>query len=227
MFLSDFFHLFIPRICPACENPVLKREKILCMSCRYLLPKTNYHLLRDNPVERLFWGRVNISVASCFYFFQKQGKVQQMLHCFKYKGNREIGLELGKTYGKDLLLQDEFKRNQVIIPVPLHHEKRRIRGYNQSEVFAEGLAGSMKLPISADNLKRKNNSASQTRKTRYKRWENVEHVFFLDAPEKVNGLRVLLVDDVVTTGATLEACAIQLFNAGADSVSIACIASAI
>lgn len=223
--LRECIHLFFPRLCPACGRALLRREHVICFICRYRLPRTNYHLLPDNPVARLFWGRVPLAAAAACFFFRKEGKVQQLLHALKYRDGQEVGREIGRIYGCDLVRSSIYRSAELIVPVPLHPEKQRTRGYNQSEVFGEGLSESMQVPQLPVHLVRSLHSETQTRKTRYARWENVESAFVVRRPEAFSGKHVLLIDDVVTTGATLESCAVQLVKAGVSRLSIACIAA--
>jgi len=223
--IRETLHLFFPRLCPACGNALLRKETLICFACHYRMPRTNYHLQEDNPIARIFWGRVPLTGAAAYYFFRKEGRVQRLLHELKYKGKPEIGREIGRLYGKELLNSDTFSSSELIIPVPLHPAKKVIRGYNQSDVFGEGLAEAMPGELITDILVRRYNSETQTRKSRFDRWENVETVFGIASPDAIRGKRILLVDDVVTTGATLESCAQHLLKAGAISLSIACIAA--
>ncbi|MEX1187911.1 MAG: phosphoribosyltransferase family protein [Bacteroidia bacterium] len=224
--LSEFFQLFFPRNCHSCGEPLIKQENLICYSCRYSLPRTGFHLQPGNPVEQLFWGRVPLTAAAACFEFRKSGGVQRLLHLLKYKGNEDIGREIGRIYGKELLQSKTFSESEIILPVPLHISRLKVRGYNQSRVFAEGLAESMPSAKIDDSLKRINKTDTQTQKSRFDRWKNVETVFsFQDDGVSVRGKRVLLVDDVVTTGATLEACATRILRAGADSVRVACIAA--
>ncbi|MCD6113584.1 MAG: ComF family protein, partial [Bacteroidales bacterium] len=212
--------------CMACGKSLYKNENCLCTYCLYHLPKTNFHLEKDNEVERVFWGRVRIESAASFLYFSKGGKVQKIMHKLKYKGRQEIGVFLGEQYGLELLNSDTFKNIDIIIPVPLHKMKLKKRGYNQSEKFAEGLSLSMKKPVSTDNLYRKIFSETQTKKTRYKRWQNVESIFDIKNPELLKSKHILLVDDVITTGATMEACVNVLKKVEDIKISIASIAYA-
>lgn len=221
---TELLHLFFPRLCPSCGNALHRKEKVICFSCRYRLPRTNFHLYSDNPVARLFWGRIQLSGAAAFFYFRKEGRVQRLLHALKYKGEEELGKELGRMYGRDLRKSD-FANTDVIVPVPLHPEKLRLRGYNQSALFGHGLSETMGIPMEETALEKLENTSTQTRKTRYQRWENVEAAYGVLQQDLLGGKRILLVDDVVTTGATLESCAIQLYKKGAASVSIACIAA--
>lgn len=203
---NDFFNLIFPKLCCACNNALLKNEDIICVSCTVNLPKTNFHLDKENPVNKVFWGRVQIEMATSFYLFSKKSKVQKLLHHLKYKGGKEVGSVVGKLFGYDLKESEYFKGIDFIVPVPLHKNKLKKRGYNQSEWIAKGISEAMDIPVNVDTLFRKEDSQTQTKKGRYKRWENVSEIFGILNNELTNK-NVLLVDDVVTTGATIEACA--------------------
>ena len=223
--LSDLFSLVYPDICHACEESLYSGEKTLCTSCLYHLPKTHYHLEYNNPVMRHFFGRADVAAAASLYFFDKGGKVQRLIHQLKYKGEQEVGVFLGKYYGAELCSSASFSPVDIILPVPLHPTKKARRGYNQSELFAEGLALGMQKKLNTDSLKRIRHSSTQTRKARYERWENVWGIFKVVKPENLEGKHILLADDVITTGATLEACAevlLQIPGAKVSVVSIAC-----
>lgn len=204
--INDFFNLIFPKLCCACNNALLKNEQIICVRCTLNLPKTNFHNDKENPVNKVFWGRVVIEMASSFYVFSKKSKVQNLLHNLKYKGVKEVGFVTGEMFGHELKDSKYFQDIDYIIPVPLHKHKLKKRGYNQSEWIANGLSKSMKVPVDINTLYRKKDSQTQTKKSKYKRWENVGEIFGL-ANEGLKGKRILLVDDVVTTGATIEACA--------------------
>jgi ComF family protein len=204
---NDFFNLIFPKLCCGCNNALLKNEKIICTNCVISLPKTGYHLDKDNPINKAFWGRVEIEMAASYYFFSKKSKVQNLLHHLKYRNNKEVGFVIGELYGHELKEAKHFKKIDFIIPVPLHPKKMKKRGYNQSEWIAKGLTSSMDASINLDVLYRKIDSKTQTKKSRYNRWENVGEIFGVKNPETIEGKNILLVDDVVTTGATLEGCA--------------------
>jgi ComF family protein len=206
MWTDDFIGLVFPRICPGCGNSLWKHEKVVCDHCMFHLPRTHYHLDCDNPVNLIFRGRVDILNAASFLFFNKGSKVQHMIHALKYKERKDIGIFLGEEYGRELKRCRIFSDSKVIIPVPLHKKKYLKRGYNQSEQFAIGLSREMGIPYLCNCLVRKNSSETQTRKSRFMRWQNVNEIFELKDPGKISGCQVLIVDDVVTTGATLESC---------------------
>lgn len=226
--LSDFVALIFPRTCLACQQALARGETHLCTACRTQLPYTDYHRLppRDNPLARRFWGRVPMEYVLSYLRFLRRGRVQHLLHQLKYQGQQEVGTALGQMYGLELAQHGLGTDLDLIVPVPLHRRKLAKRGYNQSDTFAEGLARSLAVPWAADALQRTSFTASQTRKSRAERWQNVAEVFAVPRPEAVQGKHVLVVDDVLTTGATLEACAIKLLDAGAGAVSVATIACA-
>ena len=225
-YLNDFIGLLYPNHCEACEQPLGKGEDIICLFCQYELPQTDYHNQRENPIEKLFWGRVEIMRAAGLYFFHGKTKVQHLLHKLKYHDKKEIGHKLGRIYG-ELMKDSEFASDiDLIVPVPLHEKRKRKRGYNQSDYFAMGLSESLRVDWSPEVLRRNIYTQTQTGKTRFERWENVGEVFELVEQKSVAGRHILLVDDVITTGATLEACAHTLEQAEGAKVSIATIAVA-
>jgi len=223
---EDFINLFFPLTCASCGNNLLKNEKAICTHCLYHIPKTNYHFEKDNPISKLFWGRVNIENATAFYFFQKGSKFQKLIHYLKYKGHKEIGYELGKIFGFELVASSLFNMIDLIIPVPLHPRKEKKRGFNQSEVIAKGISESMRKPVMVNLLYRTVEAETQTRKSRFERWKNVEEIFQVGNYGAIKNKHILLVDDVVTTGSTLESCAIELLKAENTKVSVATIAVA-
>lgn len=224
--LNDFISLFFPRVCQACGATLFKSEDVICTFCNYRLPRTNFHLEEDNQISRIFWGRVDIASAAAFYFFRKGSRVQHLIHRLKYKGEKEIGIFIGKQYGFDLKESKLFNTVEVVIPVPLHPKKQKKRGYNQSEQFAIGLAEAMQIEMDEKNLVRSVATETQTRKSRFKRWENVKEIFVVKDAEKLEGKHILLVDDVITTGATIESCANALLKISDIKVSVAAIAVA-
>lgn len=224
--LTDFLSLIFPKVCMSCGKSLFKSEENICTYCLYHLPKTNFHHHPDNPVMKLFWGRATIFSAASLYNFMKGGKVQHLIHQLKYRGKQEIGLSLGKHYGRELKTSPFFSGVNVAIPVPLHPKKLKKRGYNQSETFAQGLSESLEIDYPGNVLVRTAASATQTKKSRFARWKNVEAIFKVNAPEKIEGKHILLVDDVVTTGSTLEACAHKLLEVPGTKVSVATIACA-
>jgi ComF family protein len=224
--IDDFISLIFPRICVSCGKSLYKSENSICTYCAYHLPKTNFHTDNENPVAKIFWGRINIHSASAYYNFGKGGKVQHLIHQLKYRGQKDIGVTLGKLYGYDLRKCSNFRSVETIIPVPLHPRKEKKRGYNQSEYFAKGLSETMNVPTDFGTLYRSYASETQTKKSRFSRWKNVETIFQLKDFASLKGKHILLVDDVITTGATLEACAQTLMNIPEVKISVATIAYA-
>lgn len=219
--LDDFLSLIYPNLCVSCDNPLVKQEQIICSKCLIELPRTHYHLVNDNPVEKIFWGRVPIEKATAYFLYQKGSNYQKILHQLKYKGLRGIGLEMGKHFGAELLQNNYFGEVDCLLPVPLHPRKERKRGYNQSLAIAEGLAQMLGKEIISDVLYRTHYSETQTQKGRFERWQNVSELFSLKNGARIEGKHVLLVDDVVTTGSTLEACAKALLTVPNVKVSVA------
>lgn len=223
--LEDFVGLFFPKVCPACGFNLFRNEKCICTRCLYHLPKTNFEKIKDNPVAMIFWGRVQIELATSFFYFNKGSKFRKLVHKLKYKGATDIGFELGCQFGLRLA-ESDFNTIDVIIPVPLHPEKFKKRGYNQSEYIASGIAHVLKKELNTSALVRTLSSSTQTRKTRFERWQNVENIFEVQKPNELINKHVLIVDDVITTGSTLEACAIAIKKINNTKVSIATLATA-
>lgn len=223
--LSDFISLFYPRICEGCGQPLLKHEDVICSSCELSLPKTEYSKELMNPIMKIFLGRIDLQAATSLYFFHKGNKLQGLMHKLKYNGIKEIGIRFGNHLGKELKEAPLFSDIDVVVPIPLHPKKQKKRGYNQAEMIAQGFAKTSSKEIVTNNLYRNTNTSSQTKKNREERWKNVEKVFNLKNPKQLEGKHILLVDDVVTTGATIESCA-QTLKEVTEKVSVATIAYA-
>lgn len=222
---NDFLSLVFPKVCYACGKSLFKKEDCICTYCHYHLPRTDFHLKADNPVHKLFWGRINIHAAAAMYLFNKGSKVQRLIHQLKYRGKKEIGISLGKYYGRELKRSPLFATADMVIPVPLHLKKLKKRGYNQSALFAQGIAESLQVENDTEVLIRAKASQTQTKRSRFDRWKNVEEIFQVTEPGKIEGKHILLADDVVTTGATLEACAAKLLEVPGTKISVVTIAS--
>lgn len=224
---DDLLSLLFPRLCYACGNQLLRNEKLICTECYVLIPRTNYHLEEDNPVARLFWGRCKIEKAAAFSFYNRDSRIRKLIHNLKYKGIEAVGFELGKIYGESLSKSDFLSDIDIIIPVPLHPSKERIRGFNQSQIISDGISSATGIPVDRVSLNRITVTATQTRRSRIERWVNVEGIFCVKDPVMLEGKHILVVDDVITTGSTLESCANELLKAKGVKVSVAALAVAV
>lgn len=218
--LIDLWELFFPRYCVVCGKRLLLEEKHLCLACYCALPRTRFHTLPGNEIEKCLWGKCPVNRASAFLHYAKGGIVKKLLFELKYYGNPQIGRYLGRCMAEELLPSGFFEGIDCIIPVPLHVQKQRSRGYNQSEVLAEGLSEITHIPICKEALKRVNYTETQTHKNHFERWENVRDVFEYVPVADLTDKHVLLVDDVMTTGATLVACADALGRVSGLQVSV-------
>jgi ComF family protein len=225
-YFSNFVSLLYPNYCEGCGRTLVRGEECLCLYCLGDLPRTDFHTYKDNPVEMVFAGRAPVFRATAFCLFKKGNITQRLIHQLKYKGNQAIGVYLGRQFGLALAKTEVFQSIDLIIPVPLHAQKFRQRGYNQSECIGRGISETLSKPINTSSMIRVTPTSSQTKKTRYERWENVSGIFQLTKPNILTGKHILLVDDVVTTGATIEAAAQVLFTLPAVKISIACLAYA-
>ncbi|MEJ5994803.1 ComF family protein [Pedobacter sp. Du54] len=220
----DVIGLLFPNLCSGCGNSLHTSEKAICTHCLYDLPYTDFHLNKSNRVAKQLWSRLPFEAAMAMLYFKKGTKIQNLIHNLKYNGKTEVGHTLGNLLGQRLLLSEQYKAIDYIVPVPLHPKKERTRGYNQSVCIAEGISEVFGVPIHKTLLIRKKITETQTRKSRFIRYENMLSVFEVLAAEQLQRKHVLLVDDVITTGATLEACGNVLISGGVDKLSIACIA---
>lgn len=224
--LSYLLDLLYPPLCLGCHEKLLHKGRSICLTCERKVKPTNFHLLSENPVKERFWGRVEIERATSAYTFVKGELLQHLIHQLKYDHRPEIGIELGRLYGSMLVEEPFWKTIDYIIPVPLHPKKQHKRGYNQAGKWADGLAQSLDVLSTERYLIRTNFTETQTKKSRMERFANVEHAFAVEHGNEIKGKHLLLVDDVLTTGATLEACALKLLEIENVRVSVACIALA-
>jgi ComF family protein len=224
-YFQGFASLIFPRYCAACGQALYRNENILCMGCYAELPRTCFHHDRENEVAQLFWGRVPAENATAFMYFAKGSRFQQILHELKYNGQKQIGAAMGRMFGSELK-NTAFSTADMIIPVPLHPSKLKSRGYNQSELIAFGISEILHLPLETALISRAVDTRSQTHKSRYERWENVRHIFQCKDPGAIKNKHVMLVDDVITTGATLEACASCLVQIEGIKISLVSLAFA-
>ena len=214
-FVNDIVNLFYPQSCAACNEMLVQGEKTLCMKCRNDLPQTHFHSEKENLLEQRFWGRVKLEIVVARYFFRKGSRVQSLLHNIKYHAHKESAVQIAREYGSELHDAKIFDEIDFLIPIPMHHRKKLMRGFNQSEEIAKGLSETLHVPVEEKMLKKIIQTKTQTRKHRYERWENVNESFIVTDKEKTSGKNILLVDDVITTGATIEAAAEKLIEANA------------
>jgi len=223
--LNDINSILAPRVCFGCNAHLNRGEKLICTTCRNDLPLTDYTFNDENPVDRIFYGRINIKKASSMLYFSENGIVRELIHHLKYKNQEQIGTFLGDWYGQILKDNGELKNAiDVIIPVPLHKKKLRKRGYNQVASFAERLAFHLNAEYVDNILVKTANTKTQTKKGRIGRWQNIKDLYILSDHNALRNKNVLLVDDVITTGATMENCAKVLSQAPNTNVYIASMA---
>jgi len=218
---NALLHLAFPHVCEGCGTDNLQTEHLLCLRCLSSLPSTNFHMHASNPIEKIFWGRIPLTSATAQYYFTKESIMQHLMHQFKYKGNKDVGAYLGRLMGFALAESNRFSFVDGLIPLPLHPSKEHKRGYNQAMLLCEGMASVLGKPVLKDVVIRPEHTETQTKKGRLQRWQNMEGKFELVRPAVVEGRHVLLVDDVVTTGATLESCGREILKAENVQLSIA------
>lgn len=226
LLLNELADMVYPRLCTACAEPLLAHEHIICLRCRIELPRTDHGLYPDNPVAKKFWGKVPIEQAAAMLHFHKGSRVQSLMHALKYSNRTDVGITLGNMLGYYCRQHHLFEHIDAITAVPLHEEKLLLRGYNQSAVIGEGLSEVLHVPFNGGLLQRHTYTDTQTKKSRLARWENVKDVFVVTAPDEIINKHILIIDDVITTGSTLEACALKLIQSIGVKVSIAAVAFA-
>lgn len=220
----DFINLLYPKLCYACDSVLKSNEQILCTACLHALPIADHHLEKDNPVEKIFYGRIPVENATALLLFDKKGMAQKLIHNLKYRGHQEIGPFLGAWLGEELKGLEGWKDVTTVVPVPLHRKKLKIRGFNQVAGFGQEIAKALGVPYREDILLKISATQTQTLKTRFARWGSIDETFFLKEKSSLENAHVLLVDDLVTTGATLEACAQKLLTIPKLKISIATMA---
>jgi len=224
--LNSLIKLFFPEICYACLNPLSDNEKCICVSCRNDLPITDFHFTNDDTIEKVLYGRAKIEQGTALFRFQKKGPVQQLIHGLKYKGYENIGLVLGDWLGNELKTIDAYSSVDLVIPVPLHEKKLKKRGYNQVVKFGKHIANALNCGYFDNVLIKIYNTESQVFKGRFARWNNSEEIFTIQNKHLIKGKHILLVDDIITTGATIESCVNVLNQAHNLKISVASMAIA-
>ena len=218
---NALLHVFFPHICEGCGSDVLNENNILCSRCFSSLDETKFESIPNNPIEKIFIGRLKIEEATSLIYFAKQSVIQRLIHQLKYKHNKEVGLFLGKLLGTRILHSPRFKNIDYLIPIPLHPKKEKLRGYNQSHLICKGMQEGLKIPIDTNVLRRTENTDSQTKKTRIQRWKSMEGKFLLQNYHHLKNKNILLIDDVITTGNTFESCGNALLSIEGLKISIA------
>lgn len=219
-YIEPLTGLFFPPLCPGCSSELIASHQILCLSCHQSLPGTGFEKIKDNPVEKLFWGRTVIAFAGSSYYYVENTPMQRIIHEVKYKEDKKSGIALGRMMGMRIREKLNAFPIDMMIPMPLHPKKEKQRGYNQASLLCRGMKEIIGTDFEEKIIARTKNTATQTQKSRLKRWENVASVFRVDQPDLIRDKNLLLVDDVITTGASTEACAAALLQAGARSVAV-------
>ncbi|HTH30641.1 MAG TPA: ComF family protein, partial [Lacibacter sp.] len=221
---NDFIHLLYPHNCAGCGSDLVENDQPICIHCYSNLPETNYAALPGNPIEKIFYGRLNVEEATAGYYFSKSSVLQRLIHQLKYNGNVEVGHQLGQWLGLQLQKSNRFNPVDALIPLPLYPSKEKKRGYNQATILCEGISEVMNIPILNNIVLRKRYTDTQTKKGRTERLKNVDGSFELSDPAILQNKHVLLVDDVITTGATLEACGLVIKETTNVKLSVATLA---
>jgi ComF family protein len=224
--LNPLVNLFFPKVCYACHNLLSDNEDTICMDCRHDLPVTNFHFDNNDSVAKALYGRAKIENGTSLFRFEQKGIVQQLVHNLKYRNHEKIGFVLGNWLGNELKTVEAYQNIDVVIPVPLHKNKLKKRGFNQVAKFGQQIAEALNADYKDDVLVKITNTKSQTNKNRFSRWMNTDELFALKNMETIDNKHILLVDDLITTGATLEACISVLNHAKNIKISIATMAIA-
>ena len=218
--LANFVSLLYPELCVICGEPLMENEKFFCFACFLKLPRTHYHLIPENQAIERLAGKVSLEKASAYFYYNKGGIAQKLIAEIKYRGNRNLGEWIGRYLAEDMISSGFFQGIDYLLPVPLHRSKEKKRGFNQAEKIAEGIAQATKIPIETGNVFRTKANTSQTNKGVFDRWRNTQNLFTLKDPKLFEGKHILLIDDVLTTGATLEALAQSLLKSNGVKISI-------
>ncbi|MDD3079863.1 MAG: phosphoribosyltransferase family protein [Paludibacter sp.] len=224
--LSDFIGLFYPDVCIICGNTLNSSEQHLCLECLNRMPRTGYHKIKNNLLEKRFWGKADIFRGTALFHFQKGSPFQKMLHELKYKGNQELGEYLGRLAAVEIITVPDFQNIDFIVPIPLHPNKYAKRGYNQSECIAKGISAILNKPVESTNLIRVVETATQTRKNVFERYENVSEIFKINEIKLFQNKHLLVVDDVLTTGSTIESAVSTLKKCEQVKISVLTLAIA-
>ena len=222
--LRDLAYLFFPYHCPGCQNPLYRNEGAICFSCRHLLPLGDFHNVNAKKLEKVFYGRANIENATALLIFRKESIVQKIIHDLKYRGNQRIGQELGKWLGAELVRNTNYSNIDIVVPVPLHKKRLKERGYNQVERFGKEIAMALNAQYQDQVLLKKSYNKKQSKSGRFHRWINTSETFTITNTSLLENKHILLVDDIITTGSTIEACVNQLKSIKKIKISVAAMA---
>ena len=222
--LKDVLQLFFPHVCTGCGSDVVSSGNMLCLRCTAELPVTNFFDQTGNPVEEKFYGRMAVHSAAAAYYFTKDSMLENLVYQLKYQGNKDIGVYLGKLMGEMLQQSQRFQDVDAIIPLPLNKRREKKRGYNQATAIANGIHSVWDKPLLDKAVLRTVYTETQTRKDRLSRWENMQGVFAIAQPEALRGKHLLLIDDVITTGASLETCGMEILKVDGVTLSLATVA---
>lgn len=225
--LSHFFELFFPRLCVCCQNRLTTTEQYICINCHLELPKTNHLSQANNKLEDIFAGRFPFIQIASFAYFSKEGLIQKIIHEIKYKNNPDLAIYIGTLCGKEIKKNKAFQNIDLIIPIPLHKNRLKTRGYNQSLLIAQGISKTVNRPINDSALIRKIDNPSQTKNTRLERWKNTSEIFEVVDSSIFENKHILIIDDVITTGSTIDVCAKLILECTGSRISVYCVGSTI
>ena len=222
--IKDLLHVFFPHVCTGCGSDIIDSTNMLCLRCLAELPLTNFAEQPGNPVEQKFYGRMPVRHATSSYYFAKNSIIENLVYQLKYRGNKDIGFYLGKLMGEHLSQSPRFQSIDAIIPLPLNKRREKMRGYNQAAFIANGISAEWDKPVWEKEVIRKVYTETQTKRDRISRWENMKNAFGIANSDKLRAKHLLLVDDVITTGASLEACGMEMLKVEGVTISVAALA---
>lgn len=217
-------HMLFPSLCFGCEENSVDEEEMICINCKLSLPYTSFEKIRNNTVEKLFWGRLPVLFSSSTFYYREKTSIQQIIHHIKYRDQKDLGIFMGKMMGDRLRILLQENNTDICVPMPLHPSKEKKRGYNQASLLCKGIRETTEIEFKEYLLERKIATGTQTKKSRIARWDNVSSVFEVNDSSMIQNKNIVLVDDVITTGASMEACARILLENGANTVAIVSLA---
>lgn len=207
--------MFFPEFCYSCGSDLVSRDQLLCLRCLHQLPYTRFEKFKGNPVEKIFWGRIPVQFAASLFYFTKGSTIERLMHQLKYRGKKEVGMYCGRLMAHAFTNSSFSEQIDFLVPLPLFKKREHQRGYNQAKLICDGLGESLHLQVSTEIIERVEATETQTHKNRVERWQNMQGRFKVKESSAIQNKHLILVDDVITTGATLESCAQELLKAGA------------